>query len=90
MFNSEIDFPRCHQTDKKSLICNLFWENCSLIKIWISEILITFLQQNEAKQNEVSETGTKALSEEEVRSRIEEYNAQVSENGMKLVRWSFL
>ena len=48
-FNSEIDFLRCHQTDKKSLICNLFWENCSLIKIWNSELLITFLQQREAQ-----------------------------------------
>lgn len=39
-------------------------------------------KQNEAKEEE--ERGTKDLSEEEVRTRIEEYNAQVSENGMKL------
>lgn len=41
------------------------------------------LQQNEAKEEE--EGGTKDLSAEEVWSRIEEYNAQVSENGMTLV-----
>ncbi|XP_071350493.1 ras association domain-containing protein 5 isoform X5 [Trachinotus anak] len=39
-------------------------------------------KQNEAKEEE--EGGTKDLSEEEVRTRIEEYNAQVTENGMKL------
>ncbi|XP_023123009.2 ras association domain-containing protein 5 isoform X2 [Amphiprion ocellaris] len=39
-------------------------------------------RQNEAKEEE--EQGTKDLSEEEVHSRIEEYNAQVSGNGMKL------
>lgn len=39
-------------------------------------------KQNEAKEEE--ERGTKDLSEEEIRTRIEEYNAQVSENGMKL------
>ncbi|XP_070759259.1 ras association domain-containing protein 5 isoform X2 [Enoplosus armatus] len=39
-------------------------------------------KQNEAKEDE--EGGTKDLLEEEVRKRIEEYNAQVSENGMKL------
>ncbi|XP_044034962.1 ras association domain-containing protein 5 isoform X4 [Siniperca chuatsi] len=39
-------------------------------------------KQNEAKEEE--EGGAKDLSEEEVRTRIEEYNAQVSENGMKL------
>ncbi|CAJ1051695.1 ras association domain-containing protein 5 isoform X1 [Xyrichtys novacula] len=39
-------------------------------------------KQNEAKEEE--EGGTKDLSEEEARTRIEEYNAQVSENGMKL------
>ncbi|XP_074523027.1 ras association domain-containing protein 5 isoform X2 [Halichoeres trimaculatus] len=38
--------------------------------------------KNEAKEEE--ERGTKDLSEEEVLRRIEEYNAQVSENGMKL------
>ncbi|XP_044034943.1 ras association domain-containing protein 5 isoform X2 [Siniperca chuatsi] len=38
--------------------------------------------KNEAKEEE--EGGAKDLSEEEVRTRIEEYNAQVSENGMKL------
>ncbi|XP_041639930.1 ras association domain-containing protein 5 isoform X2 [Cheilinus undulatus] len=38
--------------------------------------------KNEAKEEE--ERRTKDLSEEEVRTRIEEYNAQVSENGMKL------
>lgn len=37
---------------------------------------------NEAKEEE--ERGTKDLSEEEVRTRINAYNAQVSENGMKL------
>lgn len=36
-----------------------------------------------AKEEE--EGGTRNLSEEEVRTRIEQYNAQVSENGMKLV-----
>ena len=40
-------------------------------------------QQSETKEQE--ERGPKELSEEEVRSRIQEYNAQVSENGMKLV-----
>ncbi|XP_045931432.1 ras association domain-containing protein 5 [Micropterus dolomieu] len=39
-------------------------------------------KQNEAKEEE--EGGTKDLSEEEVQTRIEKYNAQVSENGMKL------
>ncbi|KAE8298757.1 Ras association domain-containing protein 5 [Larimichthys crocea] len=39
-------------------------------------------KQNDAKEDE--ERGTKDLSEEEVRTRIEEYNTQVSENGMKL------
>ncbi|XP_049436609.1 ras association domain-containing protein 5 isoform X2 [Epinephelus fuscoguttatus] len=39
-------------------------------------------RQKETKEEE--EKGTKDLSEEEVRTRIEEYNAQVSENGMKL------
>ncbi|XP_028260744.1 ras association domain-containing protein 5 isoform X2 [Parambassis ranga] len=39
-------------------------------------------KQKEAKEEE--ERGTKDLSEEEVRTRIEAYNAQVSENGMKL------
>lgn len=39
-------------------------------------------KQNEAKEEEVG--GTKDLSEEEALKRIEEYNAQVSENGMKL------
>ncbi|XP_029908072.1 ras association domain-containing protein 5 isoform X2 [Myripristis murdjan] len=37
---------------------------------------------NETKEEE--EGGTKTLSEEEVRARIDEYNSQVSENGMKL------
>ncbi|XP_067443823.1 ras association domain-containing protein 5 isoform X1 [Thunnus thynnus] len=37
---------------------------------------------HEAKEEE--ERGTKDLSEEEVRTRINAYNAQVSENGMKL------
>ncbi|XP_040014570.1 ras association domain-containing protein 5 isoform X2 [Xiphias gladius] len=43
--------------------------------------------RNTAKKNEAKEEepgGTKDLSEEEVRTRIEEYNAQVTENGMKL------
>ncbi|XP_029948371.1 ras association domain-containing protein 5 isoform X2 [Salarias fasciatus] len=39
-------------------------------------------KQNETKEEE--EGGTTDLSEEEVRARIEEYNTQVSENGMKL------
>ncbi|XP_038553019.1 ras association domain-containing protein 5 isoform X3 [Micropterus salmoides] len=38
--------------------------------------------KNEAKEEE--EGGTKDLSEEEVQTRIEKYNSQVSENGMKL------
>ncbi|XP_026162904.1 ras association domain-containing protein 5 isoform X3 [Mastacembelus armatus] len=38
--------------------------------------------KNEAKEEE--QRGIKDLSEDEVRTRIEEYNAQVSENGMKL------
>ncbi|XP_046882057.1 ras association domain-containing protein 5 isoform X2 [Hypomesus transpacificus] len=37
--------------------------------------------KNETKEED---RGTKALSEEEVRARIEEYNAQISENVMKL------
>ncbi|XP_038154035.1 ras association domain-containing protein 5 isoform X3 [Cyprinodon tularosa] len=40
------------------------------------------VQQNEAKEEE--EGGAKQLSEEEVRVKIESYNAQVSENGMNL------
>lgn len=39
-------------------------------------------KQNETKEEE--EGGTKDLSAEEVRTRIEEYNAQVTEHGMKL------
>nr|XP_020489961.1 ras association domain-containing protein 5-like [Labrus bergylta] len=39
-------------------------------------------KQNETKEEE--EGGTKELSEEDVQKRIEEYNTQVSENGMKL------
>ncbi|XP_031179041.1 ras association domain-containing protein 5 isoform X1 [Sander lucioperca] len=39
-------------------------------------------KQKEAKEEDGR--GTKDLSEEEVRTRIEEYNAQVSETGMKL------
>ncbi|KAG7238306.1 hypothetical protein INR49_031017 [Caranx melampygus] len=39
------------------------------------------VKQNETKEEE--EGGTKDLSEEEVRARIEQYNAQVTENGMK-------
>uniref|UniRef100_A0A3Q3K7F7 Phorbol-ester/DAG-type domain-containing protein n=1 Tax=Monopterus albus TaxID=43700 RepID=A0A3Q3K7F7_MONAL len=42
----------------------------------------TQLKQSEAKEEE--QGGTKDLPEEEVQARIEEYNAQVSENGMKL------
>ncbi|XP_071373910.1 ras association domain-containing protein 5 isoform X5 [Centroberyx affinis] len=38
--------------------------------------------KNEAKEEE--EGRTKTLSEEEVRTRIDDYNSQVSENGMKL------
>lgn len=41
-------------------------------------------QQKEAKEED--EGATKELSEEDVRAKIEEYNAQVTENGMKLVR----
>ncbi|XP_059185478.1 ras association domain-containing protein 5 [Centropristis striata] len=40
------------------------------------------VKQKETKEEE--ERRTKDLSEEEVRTRIEEYNAQVSENGMNL------
>nr|XP_020448600.1 ras association domain-containing protein 5 isoform X2 [Monopterus albus] len=40
------------------------------------------VKQSEAKEEE--QGGTKDLPEEEVQARIEEYNAQVSENGMKL------
>ncbi|XP_018542263.1 ras association domain-containing protein 5 isoform X2 [Lates calcarifer] len=39
-------------------------------------------RKNEKKEEE--EGGTKDLSEEEVRTRIEQYNAQVTENGMNL------
>ncbi|KAM7401910.1 hypothetical protein PAMP_017187 [Pampus punctatissimus] len=39
-------------------------------------------KKNEAKEEE--ERGTKDLSEEEVQTRIDAYNAQVSKNGMKL------
>nr|XP_046240125.1 ras association domain-containing protein 5 isoform X2 [Scatophagus argus] len=38
--------------------------------------------KNEAKEEE--EGGTQDLSEKEVRTRIEQYNTQVSENGMKM------
>jgi len=44
--------------------------------------LIAF-QQKEVKDE--GERGTRDLSDEEVWTRIEEYNAQVSANGMKLV-----
>lgn len=44
-------------------------------------------QQNAAKEEEKG--ATKDLSVEEVRARIEAYNAQVTENGMKLVRVLF-
>ncbi|XP_029682357.1 ras association domain-containing protein 5 isoform X2 [Takifugu rubripes] len=37
---------------------------------------------NEAKEDE--DKGTKELSKEEVKARIQQYNSQVSENGMKL------
>ena len=38
------------------------------------------------QQKEVEEErGPKALSEEELRAKIEDYNSTVSENGMKLV-----
>lgn len=40
-------------------------------------------QPNEAKEDE--DKGTKELSKEEVKARIQQYNSQVSENGMKLV-----
>ncbi|KAM4587737.1 ras association domain-containing protein 5 isoform 2-T2 [Odontesthes bonariensis] len=40
------------------------------------------LRKSETKEQE--EKGTKDLSEEDVQTRINEYNAQVSENGMKL------
>ncbi|XP_045075905.1 ras association domain-containing protein 5-like [Coregonus clupeaformis] len=40
------------------------------------------VKQNEVKEEE--EGGTKALSEEELRARIEDFNSTVSENGMKL------
>lgn len=43
-------------------------------------------QPNEAKEDE--DKGTKELSKEEVKARIQQYNSQVSENGMNLV--SFL
>lgn len=49
----------------------------------LTAFLSLLLQQNEAKEEE--ERRTKDLSEEEVRKRIEEYNSQDSENGMKLV-----
>lgn len=40
-------------------------------------------QAHDAKEDE--DKGTKELSEEEVQTRIQQYNSQVSENGMKLV-----
>lgn len=40
-------------------------------------------QPNEAKEDEGK--GTKELSKEEVEARIQQYNSQVSENGMNLV-----
>lgn len=46
------------------------------------------LQKAEAKEEE--DEGTKDLSEEEVRTRIDEYNAQISENGMTLVSFEYL
>ncbi|XP_035008104.1 ras association domain-containing protein 5 [Hippoglossus stenolepis] len=44
-------------------------------------------KQNETKEEEAG--GTKELSVEEVQTRIEEYNAQVTENRMKLVSEGF-
>ncbi|XP_062254620.1 ras association domain-containing protein 5 isoform X1 [Platichthys flesus] len=41
-------------------------------------------QHKPTETKEEEEGGTKELSAEEVRTRIEEYNAQVTENGMKL------
>lgn len=40
-------------------------------------------QPNEAKEDE--DKGTKELSKEEVKARIQQYNSQVSEIGIKLV-----
>lgn len=46
-------------------------------------VSLCVFQQNEVKEEQ--EGGPKALSEKEVRARIEDYNSNVSENGMKLV-----
>ncbi|XP_015815062.3 ras association domain-containing protein 5 isoform X1 [Nothobranchius furzeri] len=45
------------------------------------------IKQTETKEEEVG--GTKDLSEEEVQAMIDEYNGQVSENGMKLAEDGF-
>lgn len=45
-------------------------------------VSLTF-QPHEAKEDE--DKGTKELSEEEVQTRIQQYNSQVSEIGMNLV-----
>ncbi|KAJ0068581.1 hypothetical protein NL108_009709 [Boleophthalmus pectinirostris] len=47
-------------------------------------ILCSTPPQPKVETKEEEEGGTKDLSEEEVRQRIEEYNSQVPENGMKL------
>lgn len=49
--------------------------------------LVAF-QPNEAKDEE--DRGAKDLPEEEVQTRIQEYNSKVSEIGMNLVRFQFL
>ena len=37
-FHSKMLFRECHQTEKKSKICKLFSENCSLIEILLKSI----------------------------------------------------
>ncbi|MEQ2190515.1 hypothetical protein XENOCAPTIV_028010 [Xenoophorus captivus] len=53
----------------------------SFMRVFNLLFLFSF-QQSETKEEE--EGGAKDLSEEEVRAKIESYNAQVSENGMNL------
>lgn len=80
-----------HKQMKKGVSEDLFWwKQCHLLvklyhcyyKRCNSTVSLPF-QPNKAKEDEGKRT--KELSEEEVQTRIQQYNSQVSENGMNLV-----
>ncbi|KAK2914886.1 ras association domain-containing protein 5 isoform X1 [Channa argus] len=64
----------CNQRDKKQEETQSPRSHC----------FSTAQPHKQIEKKEEEEGGAKDLSEEEVRTRIEEYNTQVSENGMKL------